>query len=328
MHRTTTMKRLITKLFTCALIGWTTIGTAQNASTLAQPKNPERPSLFIIGDSTVRNGNGTGAGGQWGWGDFLADHFNTDQLDIVNNALGGTSSRTFYRDRWPGVKAMIKPGDFMMMQFGHNDSGPINEKELGPSARARGTIDGTGPEVEVVHNILTKRVEVVHSYGWYLEQFIAETRALGATPIVCSLIPRNTWKDGRVVRSTSYAKWAEAVAQKTSAPFVDLNGIIANAYDQQGNEFVNTLFVPGAGPHTSEVGAKANAVAVISGLKGLSDNPLENYLSKTTESIPPAVEKEDDRPIVDDSKLKKETTDDSALPTLFLVGDSTVRIGG
>ncbi|MBN2684663.1 MAG: hypothetical protein JXR40_05245 [Pontiellaceae bacterium] len=328
MHRRDIIKRLI-KLMTYTLLGWAAAASAQNASTLVQPSNPELPSLFIIGDSTVRNGNGTGAGGQWGWGDFLRTYFNTDELNIVNNALGGTSSRTFYRDRWPGVKAMIKPGDVVMMQFGHNDSGPINETERTSSARARGTIDGVGPEVAVVNNILTRRIETVHSYGWYLEQFIAETRALGATPIVCSLIPRNTWNDGRVARSASYAVWAKTVAEKATAPFIDLNNIIADAYDQQGQEFVNTLFVPGAGPHTSEAGAKANAAAVISGLKGLSDNPLSNYFSSAAESIPPySMAADDDRPIVDASKLNEETTDNHVLPTLFLVGDSTVRIGG
>lgn len=303
---------------------------SNNSSYLAQPTDPSLPSLFIIGDSTVRNGNGTGGGGEWGWGDFLADYFNSDQLNVVNDALGGTSSRTFYRDRWPGVKAMIKPGDFVVMQFGHNDSSPVNETTRGPSTRARGTIDGSGPEFQVVTNILTRRIEVVHSYGWYLEQFIAETRAHGAIPIVCSLIPRNTWEDGRTVRSTSYARWAEEAAQKTDTLFVDLNGIVADVYDRQGRERVNALFVPGAGPHTSEEGAKINATCVIAGLKGLESNPLQTYFSEAARPIPPttSTQAEDARPIVDASRLEEETTDNSALPTLFIAGDSTVRIGG
>ena len=325
------MKLLSTLL--CGLLGTLTVTTAQHndpkdSHYLAQPSTKQIPTLFIIGDSTVRNGNGTGDGGQWGWGDFLPTYFNTDQINVVNDALGGTSSRTFYRDRWPGVKAMIKPGDFVIMQFGHNDASPVNEKERNSSTRARGTIDGSGAEIQELTNILTDRYEIVHTYGWYIEQFISETRAHGATPIVCSLIPRNTWHNGKVVRSTSYAKWAAEAAQKTDAAFVNLNSITADAYDRVGAERVNTFFVPGAGPHTSEEGAKSNAAFVVSGLKALKNNPLKAFFSKDAKSIPAYVDADDERAIIDASTLKEETADNAALPTLFLVGDSTVRIGG
>src|SRR5579863_9303575 len=61
-----------------------------------EPANPRLPSLFIIGDSTVRNAQGIGTGRQWGWGDLLAPYFDTNKINVVNRALGGTSSRTFY----------------------------------------------------------------------------------------------------------------------------------------------------------------------------------------------------------------------------------------
>ena len=246
---------------------------------LAQPADAELPTLFLIGDSTVRNGDGTGKGGQWGWGDFIASHFDTHQINVVNDALGGTSSRTFYRDRWPGVKAMMKPGDFLMMQFGHNDASPVNEAVKNSSARSRGTIKGVGPETEPILNILNGRFEVVHSYGWYLEQFIAEARAHGATPMVCSLIPRNKWNDGRVRRdSSSYAGWAGQVARRNGVSFLDINTLIADQYDEAGPRKVNDYFIEGAGPHTSKEGAELNAACVVEALKTLRDNPLEDYL--------------------------------------------------
>ena len=127
---------------------------------LLKPADPALPSLFLIGDSTVRNGSGNGAGGQWGWGDFLAPFFQTNRLNVVNEALGGTSSRTYYRDRWPGVLAMMKPGDFVIMQFGHNDSSPPSD-----TSRARGTIKGVGDETQEIDNPLTHRHEVVHSFA-------------------------------------------------------------------------------------------------------------------------------------------------------------------
>jgi rhamnogalacturonan acetylesterase len=253
---------------------------------LAGPANPALPTLFIIGDSTVRNGNGTGHGGQWGWGDFLAPYFDTNRINVVNDALGGTSSRTFYRDRWPGVKAMMKPGDFLILQFGHNDSSPVNEAEAGPKARARGTIRGVGTEIELVTNVLTKRFEVVHSFGWYEKQFINEARACGAAPMVCSLIPHNNWKGGKAVRDQqSYAGWAGETARAEHAPFLDINEIIARQYDQMGEEKVKPLFIVGAGPHTSRAGAETNAACVVAALKGLQKNPLANYFSDQAQPI-------------------------------------------
>lgn len=256
---------------------------------LAMPANPKLPTLFIIGDSTVRNGNGTGHGGQWGWGDFLAPYFNTNKINVVNDALGGTSSRTFYRDRWPGVKAMMKPGDFVIMQFGHNDSSPINEDKVTSRTRARGTIRSAGNEIELITNILTKRFEVVHSFGWYEKQFVNEARARGVTPMICSLIPHNRWQNGKAVRDQdTYAGWAEQAARAEHAPFLDINEIIARRYDQMGQKAVQPLFIVGAGPHTSMAGAKTNATCVVSALKGLQENPLAKYFSAKAESVAPA----------------------------------------
>lgn len=96
-----------------------------------------------------------------GLGDFLAPFFDTNKINVVNRALGGTSSRTFYRDQWPRVLAMLKPGDFVIMQFGHNDGSAIND-----ASRARGTIKGVGDETQEIDNLLTKQPEVVHTFGW------------------------------------------------------------------------------------------------------------------------------------------------------------------
>ena len=249
-----------------------------------EPANSKLPSLFVIGDSTVRNGQGNSADAQWGWGDLLAPYFDTNKINVVNRALGGTSSRTFYRDQWPGVLVRLKPGDFLIMQFGHNDGGAINDTN-----RARGTIKGVGDETQEIDNLITKKHEVVHSFGWYEKQIIAEARARGATPMVCSLIPHNTWKNGVVVRNKKdYAGWAGEVARSESAPFLDINEIIARQYDQLGQEKVKPLFVVGAGPHTSRAGAETNAACVVSALKGLAENPLAQFLSEKAAAIPPA----------------------------------------
>jgi lysophospholipase L1-like esterase len=259
--------------------------SAAQSSSAVTIHDPKLPTLFLIGDSTVRNGRGDGANGQWGWGDLIGAFFDQAKINVVNSAIGGRSSRTYMTDgHWDGVLGLLKPGDFVIMQFGHNDGGEIND-----TSRARGTLRGTGPETQEIDNLLTKRHEVVHTYGWYLRKFIADTRAKRATPIVCSLIPRKIWKDGKVVRNAdTYAGWAAAVARSEQVAFVDLNEIIAHKYDELGPERVEPLF---ADPHThtSLPGAELNAACVVEGLKSLKVNPLGPYLkAQASDSVKPA----------------------------------------
>jgi lysophospholipase L1-like esterase len=240
---------------------------------LPVPANPNLPTLFLIGDSTVRNGRGDGAGGQWGWGEPLVDHFDAAKINVVNRAVGGLSSRTYLTaGHWDRVLAMLKPGDFVMMQFGHNDGGSLDD-----AARARGTLKGTGDETREIDNPITKQHEVVHTYGWYLKKFIADARAKGATPIMCTLIPRKIWKDGKIARnSEDYAGWAASVAASEHVPLIDLNEIIAQRYDELGPEKVEPLFGD-PHTHTSRAGAELNAECVMAGLKKLDDDPLAKY---------------------------------------------------
>jgi lysophospholipase L1-like esterase len=249
------------------------------------PANTNLPSLFLIGDSTVCNGQGRGDGGLWGWGDEIAPFFDTGKINVVNRALGGTTSRTFYRDLWPRVLAMLKPGDFVVMQFGTN-GGAVND-----ASRARGELHGIGDETQDITNMVTGKFETVHTFGWYEKQMIADTRSKGATPMVCSLIPRNSWRtNGTAARNgpDSAAGWARQAAESVNAPFLDINEIIARQYDELGREKVQALFVAGAGPHTSLAGAQTNAFCVIAALKGLKENPLAKYFSQEAAGIPPA----------------------------------------
>jgi lysophospholipase L1-like esterase len=230
---------------------------------LPSPANPNLPTIFLIGDSTVRNGHGDGAGGQWGWGEPLFSRIDSAKFNLVNRAVGGTSSRTFYTGPyWQRVLLMMKPGDLLLIQFGHNDNGPLNGPK-GYESSLRGVGEDTQPW----------QTETVHTYGWYLKQYIAEARAKGATPIVCTLIPRKIWKDGKINRNSSdYAKWAREVAQSEKTPLIDLNEIVAAKYDQLGPAQVDPLF---ADPHThtSRAGAELNAQVVAENLKTLGVIP-------------------------------------------------------
>ena len=162
-------------------------------------------TLFLVGDSTMKNGRGDGSGGLWGWGDRLAPHFDTSKLRIANRALGGRSSRTFLTEGlWEKTRAEIKAGDFVVIQFGHNDGG-----EMAKGDRPRASIKGNGDEIADVVVERTGKAETVHSYGWYLRRYVTEARAAGASVVVFSQIPRNVWKDGRVARAAGdYGLWA------------------------------------------------------------------------------------------------------------------------
>jgi hypothetical protein len=118
---------------------------------------------------------------------------------------------------------------------------------------------------------------------------IADARAKGATAMVCSLIPRNTWHDGKAARpgADSAAGWARDAANSANAPFIDLNEIVARTYDQLGQQKVNALFIAGAGPHTSLAGAQTNAICVVAGVKGLPENPLAKFLSENGKAVEP-----------------------------------------
>lgn len=290
---------------------------------LPEPANPALPSLILIGDSTVRNGRddgqNKGPAGQWGWGHLIAQSFDPNKVNVVNRAVGGLSSRTYITSgHWARTLAFVKPGDVVIMQFGHNDAAPLNDDK-----RARGTIKGVGDESEEIDNMLTHQHEVVHSYGWYLRKFVADIRAKGATPVICSLIPRKQWDEhGKIRRNKSdYAGWAEQVARQEHVGFIDLNEMTAARYDQLGHDAVMGMFPltnPDEHVHTNWAGAELNARMVVLGLRQIGDKRVLSWLK-------PA---EDDRPVLDAKTVREEHPLDPSLPTLFLVGDSTVKSGG
>jgi lysophospholipase L1-like esterase len=236
----------------------------------------QKPTVFTIGDSTVKNGQGNGAGGLWGWGDPFQQYFDTTKVLVKNHALGGTSSRTYQtKGLWNEVLKQLKKGDFVLMQFGHNDGSAIND-----DSRACGTIKGVGEETEEIDNILTKQHEIVHSYGWYLRKMIREAKAKGATPIIVTSIPRNDWENGKVKRTpNSYPDWAMEVARQEKFVFIDLNKSLSEQLDQLGeNKVTGTYFYRHDHTHTSADGAKMAASLVIEGILANSKCKLNRYL--------------------------------------------------
>jgi lysophospholipase L1-like esterase len=234
----------------------------------------EKPVLYIIGDSTVKNGSGNGSDELWGWGSLIGSYFDTSRLSIENRAIGGRSSRTFITEgRWDAILKDLKKGDYVVMQYGHNDAGPLDD-----TARSRGTIKGVGNESREIYNPIRKVNETVYTYGYYMRRYINEAKERGAVPIVCSPVPRNNFKDGKTKRADQdYGLWAKQVAAETGAWFIDLNELIAGAYDGMGPDAVSRFF-PKDHTHPNKEGSLLNAGKVVQGIKMLEACDLKKYL--------------------------------------------------
>ena len=236
-------------------------------------KNQQKPTLFMIGDSTMHNNDKE----LWGWGTTIADFLDLSRIDLVNSATAGRSTRTFIKEgRWAKVESVLKPGDFVIMGFGHNEGSKPDTTKAG----YRGVLPGIGTD-SLVLNWPNGQVEVVHSYGWYLRKFIRETKAKGATPIVVSMIPRREWDaNGKIkLADKDYGLWAKQIAGQEGAVFVDLNGITAAKYDKLTHEQVFALFGTDH-THTNKAGAVINAESFVEGLKQQPNVALNNYLKK------------------------------------------------
>ncbi len=239
--------------------------------------NKHKPVFYIIGDSTVKNGSGSSTNLLQGWGSFIVDYFDTTKITVENDAIGGRSSRTFLTDgRWDKILSTLQKGDYVIMQFGHNDGGPLDD-----TARARGTIKGIGDDSMEIYNPIRKQKETVHTYGWYMRKYVNDTKAKGAIPIVCSPIPHNDWENNKVKRwsDNSYAGWAKQVAESEGAYFIDLNNLVSDKYEELGADKVKTFF-PHDHTHTNKEGGMLNAEIVINGIKNLKHCELKKYLLK------------------------------------------------
>ncbi|MGB3799259.1 MAG: sulfatase-like hydrolase/transferase [Lewinella sp.] len=226
-------------------------------------KSGGRAKLMLIGDSTVKNGSEDGD--LCGWGEVLAPFFDSTAVEVVNAARGGRSSKTYYKERlWAEALSGLEEGDFLLIQFGHNDGGPVfDEKE-------RGSLPGTGPEVATEILSSTGQPDTVHTYGWYLREYVRDARAAGVTPIICSMVPRNRWVDGRVERTAdSYGGWAKTIAHEEGAYFIDLNERIAKVYDRIGEEQLWAEYFGEDHTHTTCFGAELNARTVATAISEL-----------------------------------------------------------
>ena len=235
-------------------------------------KKKNSPVVMLIGDSTVKNGRGEGDNDQWGWGSFFEQFFDTTRVSVENHALGGRSSRTFITEGlWDNVLSGIQEGDYLFIQFGHNDGGPLN------TGRARASLKGTGDESRWVIMERNGAHEEVFTYGHYLRTYIRQAKARGAIPVVLSHTPGNSWEGEKMVRnSETYGKWSKEVAEQEGTYYIDLNDRVATKCEALGKEKTNELFKDRV--HTTREGAIVNCEALIEGIRATPELTLNKYI--------------------------------------------------
>jgi lysophospholipase L1-like esterase len=278
------------RTFLCAALLTTATSLAQTPTTPDAPPqtnvtqnaplDPALPTLFIVGDSTARNQ------ADLGWGDHFAPYFDTAKINIANRARAGRSSRSYYNEGlWANVLAEMKPGDFVLIQMGHNDGGG----DPATDAKARSSVKGIGddtvqyplPKPFTTGPLAGQTTETVHTYGWYLRKYIADTRAKKATPILLTVTIRNIWvndADGNlhIERDMGFRDYEYQIAASEQVPIIDMATVEADRLDALGPEETALLF-PIDHTHTSAEGAERNAESVVIALRN-ANSPLTAYL--------------------------------------------------
>jgi lysophospholipase L1-like esterase len=253
-----------------------------------------KPVVFITGDSTVKNAD-KDPDGMWGWGSQGYTVFDEKKCTFVNAARAGRSLRTYHIEGlWHEVYSVLRPGDYVLIQFGHNDISPIDKlKERGEIACAKDTS-------HVYRMESTGSYKVIYSFGWYLRKMIDDCREKGAIPVILSFTPRNEWDDGDGMvhgkfypvkqkknkcyierRNDDYIpQWCSEIAKEQNVEFVDIHNITADWLDKYcGMKPYAMSYFNHDHTHTSLKGARLNAISLVKGLKKIK-SPLTALLKK------------------------------------------------
>jgi len=204
----------------------------------APPALTANVTIHIAGDSTAAIFPATDP--RVGWGAVLGNYFGAG-VTIHDAAQSGRSSKSFIDEGfWASVKTTIKPGDYVFIEFGHND------EKYGDTARY--TIPNT-------------------SYRYYLKTYIAETRALGGFAVLLTSISRRQFSGATVPDShAAYTAAVLAVGTETGTPVVDLEAKTSAWLTTLGLTASGAYFAPGDSTHLNAQGAMAVAGMVAQGI--------------------------------------------------------------
>ena len=217
--------------------------------------------VHTIGDSTMSEYK-PAATPKRGWGMYLQAFFNTDSVEVNNRGKSGASTRTFYETEnlWPSVKQQMHAGDYLFIQFAHNDEKCKGEDVYVENAKLRAEGKDTLTDM--------RGTEPNTSYKEFLRTYIREAREMGVTPILMSPICRAYFKDGKIndegrhvlAENKNYVRSMREVAEETGVPFLDMTARSQELYEQQGKDFCMAhYFNCGDKTHTSAEGGMAIA---------------------------------------------------------------------
>ncbi|MDD4969515.1 MAG: T9SS type A sorting domain-containing protein [Paludibacter sp.] len=234
------------------------------------------PTVYFIGDSTMADYDPAVYPSQRGWGQMFRN-FLTGDISFVNGARNGRSSRSFYTGSdslWAGVRTKLKAGDYVFIQFAHND-----EKFGGLSDTAKLGI-GTAPWGD---------------YQGYLRSYVNETRKVGATPILVTSIVRNyfagdsiTYKGrhnlGTDDSTLNYVRAMKAVGRQLAVPVIDHTALTRKYAEGLGvTSATSIIYLSGDQTHLNQTGATIYAQLAVQDM--LKQNILTGYLNASPNLI-------------------------------------------
>lgn len=204
------------------------------------------PTLYLVGDSTVTDQPYEPAAS---WGQMLPYFFTaplfSGDIAVANHAESGETMKSFIMEgRFAKVLERMKPGDYLLIQFGHND-----QKKQWPQTY----------------------VEAMTTYKEYLRVFIAEARLRGATPVLITSMQRRTFdQQGKIVNSHGqYPQAVREIAQEKNVALIDLDKMSVQLYETLGTDKAPLAFNDGGkdATHHNNYGAYQLAQAVVTGLR-------------------------------------------------------------
>jgi len=215
------------------------------------------PSLYLVGDSTTAF-HSVSAGIQ-GWGveipQFLQD------IRVVNLAISGSSARSYTSNgNWTTVKDRLASGDYVVIEFGHNDGGS-------PESSDRADVYGDDDSVTQTVTLANGAVEVVHTFGYYIKAMIDDSKAKGANVIISSQTPDNPYDNSTTIVDAPprFVGYAKDVAAAKGVPYVDHFAAVIALFTKLGNKTVDSYY-PFDHTHTNVAGAIQVAQAFLGGL--------------------------------------------------------------
>ncbi|KAF7307064.1 Rhamnogalacturonan acetylesterase [Mycena indigotica] len=235
-------------------------------------------SLYLAGDSTMAVGGGGGS--TQGWGVPLTQYFN---ISVVNSAVGGTSARSYSEQgRFSTLVNQVKKGDFVIIEFGHND--------VSAGAVDNGKQDAVGDGYNITATVTTTNGSslLIHSFAYYIENAVNALKAKGAVPIISSLTPDNIWTTTNpavIAAGGRFVTYAHTVSVDTNITYVDHYNYVAQAYNALGQSTVATFYSSTDHLHTLPAGASVVAQAFVRGLL-CGTSPLKNFVNAAGKAAP------------------------------------------